>query len=252
MLKLKKGFTRTPTLASLLCVLIKYYNILKKMVKSFFSSFFPKSNKNTMSKLAFGFTLVEMMVSISIITIITLVVLFDYKNFNDNLSLSAAQQEISIAIRQAQIYGISVKESAGSSCGSNFCSGYGIYFNPNDPTSYYLFVDKNNNGMYDNDGTGICANNSECVEKGTLRSGVKINNICGVPFGGSACPLVAVSGFKSINITFIRPNPAAVIRFVKSDNSLTNSYQTGQIIFTSLLSKTSKITIENTGQISVQ
>src|SRR3990167_1379889 len=100
-----------------------------------------KHYKNiTKYKSGAGFTLIELMVSISIVSVIMTVVLFTYSSFNDSLALSAAGQEVASAVRQAQTYGLSVKEfSVGS---EQFTSGYGIYFDPvSDPTNYYIFVD---------------------------------------------------------------------------------------------------------------
>ena len=57
-----------------------------------------------------GFTLIEMLVSIGIVSLIMAVVFFNYGTFNDDLALTSAGQELSIAVRQAQSYGLSVKE----------------------------------------------------------------------------------------------------------------------------------------------
>lgn len=209
-----------------------------------------KKKINIESFLHKGFTLIELLVSISIITVIMSVVLFSYGVFNDTLVLNSAVQEISIAIRQAQIYGLSVKENVGSTCGTTFCAGYGIYFNLDDKTNYYIFVDQNNNSKYDGDST--CAAGSECIEKDTLRNGIKISGICGKAFLGSmTCPVDA--SVKSLNVTFLRPIPDAIIRFTNVSNVIYGPvFQTGRIDLTSPKGKTASITIENTGQISVQ
>ena len=75
------------------------------------------------------------------------VVLFNYGSFTDNLALSAAGQEVSIAIRQAEVYGLSVKEVTPGS--GNFNLAYGVHFSPATPNDYILFVDKNANNVYD-------------------------------------------------------------------------------------------------------
>ena len=205
-----------------------------------------KNNCKTKLDLVCGFTMVEMMVCLAIVTILLLVVMYDYRTFNDNLALSSAQQEVSILVRQAQTYGLSVKGNTVSGA-SDFNSGYGIYVNPSDPTSYYLFVDRNANGQYD--GTTNCATSQECIEKDTLRSGVTIKNLCATAFNGS---MDCTQNFQSMDVTFIRPNPNAVVRFINSLGSLTGTYQDGRIVLQSSLGKTANVTIENTGQISVQ
>src|SRR3989338_9771847 len=72
-----------------------------------------------------GFSLIEMMVVLTIFGIMTAVVLANLPAFRDKTALDLIAQEIATTIRQAQVYGIGTR-SAGSS--SNF-SAYGIYFN---------------------------------------------------------------------------------------------------------------------------
>ena len=206
--------------------------------------------KNNHSKDSRGFTLIELMVSITIAVLIMTVVMFSYRTFSDNLALSAAEQEISISIRQVQIYGLSVRQSSAGS--GNFSTGFGIYASANDPTNYYLFSDANNDNKCD-DGKS-CSSATELMEKDTLQNGVEIapNGICGAAFGGAIiCPPNA--GAVSMDVTFVRPNPNAVIRFTDKNGAfLGGAYQSGQIQLISQLGKTATVTIGNTGQISVQ
>src|SRR3989344_4739965 len=101
----------------------------------------------------YGFTLVEVMISLTIVTLIMGVILFNYSTFNDNLALSAAMQETSLVIRKAQTYGLSVKEVVVG--GGQFNSAYGVKFDGpggvNLASSFIFFVDKSipKNGVYD-------------------------------------------------------------------------------------------------------
>ena len=117
-----------------------------------------------MKKSNLGITLVEVMVSVAIITFIMSVIIFDSKRLNNNLSLSSVVQEVSLTIRKAQAFGISVREATSNQ--SDFSYAYGTFFNSNDPTSMYLFVDRNGNGIYNG---GINCQN-ECIEKKELVS----------------------------------------------------------------------------------
>jgi len=198
-----------------------------------------------------GFTLAEVMVTISIVSIIMTVVLFSYREFSDKLALSAAGQEIAIAIRQAQTYGLSVKEVV--SGGGNFDSAYGIYFdstNNNTNKNYYIFADApialpNPIGNKEYDVLSGCGSGStECVEKFTLRDGVFISSI-------SDCPAA-----RSMHITFFRPNPDAYIKFLNNGNqpacSTANSgADSGGIVLESPKGKKLTLTILNTGQVSI-
>lgn len=192
-----------------------------------------------------GFTLAEIMISVAIVSVIMTTVLFGYNNFSDRLSLSSSAQEIAIAIRQAQSYGLTVKESATA---GQFTSGFGIYFDMNsDPTHYYLFVDSNANYKYDV-GSGCGSGSTECVEVGTLRNNVTITNFC----DATNCPPAV--GVKIMSVTFIRPNPDAAIYFyaTPAGSSLASPSATGKVTLTSRKGVSTNVVVESTGQISIQ
>ncbi len=183
-----------------------------------------------------AFTLVELLVSVSIISIILSITLYNYGNFNDRLALSASVQELVVAIRQAQAYGINVRE--GSINSGSFNSAYGIYLGEQD-TNYKIFIDLNNNNIFDS-GT------SELVQTVELRNGVRINRICNV----STCP---APGISSMAINFLRPNPDARIYFINSSGFVDSgplSY--GRIQVTSPLGRHLNVVIENTGHVFIQ
>ena len=203
---------------------------------------------NTNTKNDDGFTLVELLISISIITVLLSVVLYNYGQFNDNLALSSAGQEMAIAIRQAQTYGINVREiSVGT---GNFTAAYGVYFNPgSNPSNYYIFADTDGNKAY-NAGSGCGTGNTECVEQLTLRNGVKITSICD---GTNTCPPPpGGSSVKNMTVTYTRPNPDASINFLNNGGQIKASSPTGKVTLTSPKLKTLTVTIESTGQVSVQ
>ena len=192
-----------------------------------------------------GFSLVELLVSIAIITLIISTVLYNYGGFNDRLAISAAAQEIAVAVRQAQTYGLTVKEVIVG--GGGFSSAYGVYFDFNsDPTNYYIFADTNSNGKYDV-GSGCSSGSTECIEKFILRNGVTITNVC----NESACPPLA--SVKMMDVTFLRPNPDARIYFTNGGGQIVvGPSLTGKVVLTSKKGNTVTVTIESTGQVSVQ
>jgi len=188
-----------------------------------------------------GFTLVELMVTVSIVSLLMATILFNYSTFTDNLALSSAEQEVSVAIRQAQTYGINVRESSVSS--GVFDYGYGVYFDPTDNGNYYLFVDSNGDKKY-TPGNGCGSGSTECVSKFTLRNNVKISNVC----DPTTC-----YNTKTLNITFLRPIPDANVYLFNSDGTIySGPITTGKIELTSAKGKVARVTIENTGQIVVQ
>ncbi len=184
-----------------------------------------------------GFSLIELIVTVSIISVILSVVLYNYGGFNDKLSLSSATQELAIGVRQAQTYGINVKESTVSSGQFNYA--HGIYLSTQTPSSYVIYVDSNSNNVYDS-GAG------ELVETVNLRNGITINNIC----NSTTCP---ASGVARMSINFLRPNPDGRIYFLNSSGSIVSgpiSY--GRVQLRSPKGTFSYVIIESTGQVVVQ
>ncbi len=192
-----------------------------------------------------AFTVVEMLVSVAIVSVIMATVLFGYSTFNDNLAIGAAGQEMAIAVRQAQTYGLTVKEVAVG--GGDFSRAYGMYFDLNDPTNYYLFADINNDNKY-TVGSGCGSGATECIEKFILRNNIKITNIC----NSGTCP---PSGVRVMNINFIRPNPDAAIYFVDGSGGFAAgppATLTGKVVLTSPKGTTQTVVVESTGQVLVQ
>jgi prepilin-type N-terminal cleavage/methylation domain-containing protein len=200
------------------------------------------------NKLIRGFTLPELLVSIAIIGFLASSVAFSYRSSNDSFVVNSAAQELAIEIRQAQSYGLSVKES-GAGTGS-FSNAYGIYAYPElDDTSYYLFIDRNNNQFYDA-GSGSCGTlTTECVEKITLRNKVTIDQVCVIPGSSTNC---AGPHNGSLSFTFLRPNPDADVNFFNAGGMRIIPHSAnGRIKLISPLGKIINITVYSTGQISV-
>jgi prepilin-type N-terminal cleavage/methylation domain-containing protein len=204
-----------------------------------------KSNK---LKLLFrrikGFSIVELIVTVAIISMIMSVVMYNYSVFNDNLALSSAAQEVAIAIRQAQTYGLNVKEVTSS--GGQFTSAYGIYFDKGtDTTNYYIFADNDADRVYDV-GSGCGSGSTECVSKISFRNNVRISNIC----SSSTCP---PSGAVMMDVTFLRPNPDSKIYFTDASGTIVSGPATqGKVTLISAKNRTVNVVIESTGQVSIQ
>ncbi len=190
-----------------------------------------------------GFSLIELMVSISIMTILMSVVLYGHAVFVDQASLSSASQDLTISMREAQIYGLNTRETSVGS--GDFSAPYGIYFNPAyTPTTYYIFTDTNNNDLYDA-GNGCGSGVTECVSEVTLKNGVYIDDVCYQVEGVDVC-----SGVNAEHITFNRPDPDAKIYYTTKRGDNKSAPQT--IAKVKLKSKDGKITyvvIDNAGQI---
>lgn len=188
-----------------------------------------------------GFTLIELMITLSIVTVLLTTVLFNYSTFTDNLAITSAEQEMAIAIRQAQTFGLNVREVSVSSGQFNYA--FGIYFNPATPSDYYLFVDSNDDKKY-TVGSGCGSGSTECVERFTLRNNVRITNVC----DSGTC-----YNNKMLNITFLRPSPDARVYFMNSDGSpFSGPVVQGRIELTSQKGRVLRVSVESTGQITVE
>ncbi len=108
-------------------------------------------------------------------------------------------------------------------------------------------MDKDGDRKYDvGAGCGSGAS-TECIEQFTLRNSVSISSICDKD---NNCP---PGSSQKLHITFLRPNPDATIIFANSsDITQSVSPLTGKIKLTSLKGTTATITVESTGQVSVQ
>lgn len=188
-----------------------------------------------------AFSLVELLVSISIISVIMTVVFWNYGGFNDNLAVSGAAQEMAIAIRQAQAYGINVKETGVNS--NVYSSAYGIYFDSSasSNTYYRIFVDLDGDGSYDS---------GESVEVVNLRNNVKITGVC----NATTCPPSAPpAGITGLSITFLRPNPDARINFTNNSATIISGpVNSARIQLSSPKNKVVYVSIEVTGQVTIQ
>ena len=200
-----------------------------------------------------GFTLVELIVSIAIMTVILTVVVTGQTNYTSGSSLSQAADDISLSLRQAQVYGISVNKLSGS-----FDTGYGIEFRTDSNGSknaYILFADRVKSGLYNYtyDGTWNCDINDlnqttgECLQKTIFSNGNIIKELCYIPVSGSEGSPCS-NPVNRADITFLRPNTDAhIILNGNSDPTVKGVRIRLQAIDNSTIS----VVVYTTGQISV-
>lgn len=192
-----------------------------------------------------GFTLVELLVVMSIFVIMTAVVLFNQNKFSSDTALTNITYEAALQIRQAQVYGILVRQTSSSPV---FDVGYGIHLEksfPESPITLSLFSDNDNSGTF-NLGDNV-------IVPFKMREGNVIKDVCTtspslvvVCFASSTVPQTATS----TDIVFKRPEPAASIL---DGSGVSGKKSTVDITISSALGdKTKLITVRNTGQISVK
>jgi prepilin-type N-terminal cleavage/methylation domain-containing protein len=173
-----------------------------------------------------GFTLIELMVVVAIFAFMSAVVLANYPQFNAQIILENTAHEIALEVRQAQSFGLGVRESIST---SDEFPGYGVFIdeidNPSDPLAssrVILYADVDGDTLYEG---GTCVpGNGECVEMLTLRNhsivalcaDLKTDNPDQEPFRSTSevAPYIS-SGYcdkDSIDVAFVRPDPDAHIK----------------------------------------
>ena len=158
---------------------------------------FFKKHKATMPKLVSGFTLIEMLITISIILLLSAVVLFDYGSFNSNLALTNLTYDIALTVRQTEYYGIGSKKGT-----DEFKTGYGVHFDKN-VTVYNLFGVSSDSSSY-------AYKSNFSIAENTLNNGNYISSMYDV--SGGAC-----TSLDSADVVYFRPLPKVYFVFNGDD-----------------------------------
>lgn len=181
-----------------------------------------------------GFSLIELLVAISILATISIIVLANHTRFNGSVLLSSLAYDIALSVREAQVFGVSVRQYDAS-----FQLGYGVLFEG--AASYSLFADTNSNKVYDNEDVVIRAYG--------LQRGFRIQQFCGInTLGTPQCSNDSLNPITHLAIVFLRPEPDAFM----SSNILAEEYSRGTITIVSPGGDTRTVEVASTGQISVQ
>jgi prepilin-type N-terminal cleavage/methylation domain-containing protein len=196
-----------------------------------------------------GFTLVELLVVISIFVFMTGFLLAKYGTFSNDTILTNLAYDIALNIRQAQSYGLNVK-SRGRDV-SEFNYPYGVNFQEGTSaqctrsvcnTRFIFFADLNNDGDYD---TG------EEISTTYIKNGSFISEVC----TGTDTSCASPSGSNSkLDITFKRPDPNAIIKISNCGVNNVNCLYAEITVKSNSGSNRSirTITVRSTGQISVK
>ncbi len=222
------------------------------MITSFFQNFLAKTK--FIKKISRGFTLIELIVVMAIMMIVTAVVLYNYKSFNSQTLITNYAYEVAFAIKEAQVYGLSVLKGSAKGFASSkagFQQGYGIHFDNaslSTPSSFVLFNDFPT--AWQTSPVGDAAFTPSADEKSintyTLSGRYRVKQYCG--YKGSTPNCISDSGSKiSLDITFVRPNPDAVIHMT----GVSNPYDRAEITIVSPQEGERKVVVYSTGQISI-
>src|SRR3989344_86221 len=82
-----------------------------------------------------GFTLVEMIVVLSLISLILAVILGSQSKYSDRINVKNHAYKVDRFVRQAQVYSRGVKSTSGAGI-SDFNTSYGVSFQTTAPNSF--------------------------------------------------------------------------------------------------------------------
>jgi prepilin-type N-terminal cleavage/methylation domain-containing protein len=135
-----------------------------------------------------GFTLIELIVSISIIAMMSGLFLANYHSTNESTELKMTAQKLASDIRLVQNYSLGSKEYGGNMP----AGGWGIHLDRvSFPNSYILFADSDGNMQYDSG------------ESDADKGGQTIS----LPVGVNVGDIDIGSSVNSVDITFLPPDP---------------------------------------------
>lgn len=200
-----------------------------------------------------GFTIIELIVSVTIFAFMTAFLMAKYGTFNQSILLTNLAYDVALTLRNAQSYGLNVKSrptggiayTEGTTYDElkvGYQYGYGVYFEADANGSsaaskrMIFFADTTPNQKYD---TG------EEIATYVLRNGSFVADICARNNENQpeCAPEIVDNGIKKISITFKRPNPDAIF----SHNPATYV----QLILSTSNGDTKRVIIRKTGQIAV-
>lgn len=196
-----------------------------------------------------GFTVIELLMVVIIISVLTGVFLLQQRQFDSTTLLRSLAYRTALAVREAQTYSASVRFS-GSGAVQTPASAYGVYFSTASPT-YYLFADYDNNRVRASDG-------SEDIKSYTLNNGYSISKLCALTIEVTPVEKCSDTGFGVTSVTsiFIRPNTDACMTSVLNPGAcvIGNSgedYSKITIQVRSPAGTTRSVSVISTGQIAV-
>ncbi len=199
-----------------------------------------------------GFTLVELLVVLSIFAILVVTIVVNGRQYDSTLVLNNAAYQVAFDIHQAQVEATGVKRGAGQ---SDYDSGYGLHFDSIPSLSYVRFLDVPSvpatapaigmvpNHLYD------ANSGKELIQQVSFLRRIQVDRICGVKGNSCRCSSGSGAPITQLDISFLRPDLSPVI---KTDRP--NTPEDSAVIFLSYVgdvSKKRKISVFSTGQITI-
>ncbi|HQK63756.1 MAG TPA: prepilin-type N-terminal cleavage/methylation domain-containing protein [Candidatus Staskawiczbacteria bacterium] len=177
-----------------------------------------QSNKN--KKLSKGSTLIEVIVSISIIAIFSIIVVSDFPTIKRQFAISRAAYALSQNIRKAEDFGFSGLQVTDGDGDTVNTTGYGFYINPvSDTQEYLIYADTDGSQDEEFSGGESCENNQvlpdqDCIVEQTNLADIEQEVYIKGIYRLTSCTLEDISFCPStdwVSINFMPPNPTVKI-----------------------------------------
>lgn len=208
-----------------------------------------------------GFTIVELIVVLAIISILLVVIVVGQGSFDKTLTITDTAYTVALTVREAQTFGLSSRVKNGVTN-----TAYGVHFASANPRAYTMFADiypaapgltgsaicpghpaatspdaKPGNCMYD-------ATQNELVQTFTFNRGFTITNICGRDTGGTI-RCTSTGYLTGLDVVFLRPNTDSVVTGLTSGGTV--GLTDARITLQAPQGGTRLICVTSVGQVSV-
>ena len=185
-----------------------------------------------------GMTYVELIVVLSIFSIMSAVVLFNYGGFQAKVDVKNLGSDIALHIVEAQKSALSGALPPLVVAGT-WRPSYGVHFRASDQKSFIYFADLDNNKLWE----GLDCS-GECRKKVTIAKQETISALR-VYYTGNPAPAV----LSDLTITFSRPDSGATMR---SSSGFSGTISYVEIVVTSPKGPQSLIKLYPSGRIEVK
>lgn len=188
-----------------------------------------------------GFSLIELLVTLTIATLVVGSVMFQFRIYDSIVVLKGLAYEMAFTLREAQVFAVS---SGVSTDGATFDLPYGIYVDLDSPQEYIFFQDNNENGRYDS--------SDIIIETYEIKDAFTLSQICVDADCVSADS--SVTNEREVSVVYRRPEFDAMYD-VRDGGSLIDTSGTSELVIRFELESDDTIYFDVvagiTGQISV-
>jgi prepilin-type N-terminal cleavage/methylation domain-containing protein len=206
-----------------------------------------------------GFTLVEMTVAVAIFSLVTSVVLYNHGKFNSSVVVTNLAYQAALAVRQAQVYSLSIRADSLDGDYQNFATpvgylGYGAHFGVGDDDDdeqnkiIYFFADKDGDLLYSNNKAEACnTGDNECREEIMLQGGNSVKEICITLNDDDE----EKCGISSLDVSFQHPETNAYIIADEEADYVMSDIRSARIRLQSVHGNLRSVKVDKSGQISI-